>query len=270
MDPFSLALYFVVFCCFVLLVTPSGNSRRKRMLHDDNSSAVSASFSFSVFHLYNALCCAPIFGMLACLFVSVVFHFEDTTYTHCKVMNFLPSISAAIGNNQPEQFIWELAVAAHNIVTLVDSFVFYHNLMLLYPSRYLLARLCCFFKGWSSFSLFVLTFVTSTENFEIHKLGFVMWVIAGSISMVLMLVLYNEKDVFVLRWMRSFVAGYFVFIILAALFYYLHNWHCIPLAYSFFGLSEFIVIICYIFAVGYGPTIMFYNERSRVVILKNN
>lgn len=36
--------------------------------------------------------CLPLFGLLACVFISSVFHFEDSTGTHCQVVFFILSV----------------------------------------------------------------------------------------------------------------------------------------------------------------------------------
>ena len=40
--------------------------------------------------------------------------FEKSTYTHCEVSNFAPSISAAIGSFVPQKYIWQASIALHS------------------------------------------------------------------------------------------------------------------------------------------------------------
>lgn len=39
--------------------------------------------------------------------------FENANNTHCKVPNVFPSISASIGNYEPQNTIWKVAIYAH-------------------------------------------------------------------------------------------------------------------------------------------------------------
>lgn len=60
-----------------------------------------------------------LYSFLFCVIWSVVFDFERATSTHCHVTNYLPSISAAIGNYQPQCFVWQLAITLHAIPRFV-------------------------------------------------------------------------------------------------------------------------------------------------------
>lgn len=52
----------------------------------------------------------PFLSFIFCVVWSVLYNFERATATHCGVVNYLPSISAAIGNYQPQRFIWQCAI----------------------------------------------------------------------------------------------------------------------------------------------------------------
>lgn len=52
----------------------------------------------------------PFFSFIFCVIWSVLYFFERSTATHCGVSNYLPSISAAIGNHQPQRFVWQCAI----------------------------------------------------------------------------------------------------------------------------------------------------------------
>lgn len=52
----------------------------------------------------------PFFSFIFCVLWSVLYFYDRSTATHCNVPNYLPSISAAIGNYQPQRFIWQCAI----------------------------------------------------------------------------------------------------------------------------------------------------------------
>lgn len=52
----------------------------------------------------------PFFSFIFCVLWSVLYFYERSTATHCGVINYLPSISAAIGNYQPQRIIWQCAI----------------------------------------------------------------------------------------------------------------------------------------------------------------
>jgi len=56
----------------------------------------------------------PLMGMFLCCGWSWYFNFATTTETHCTregTVNVLPSISASIGQHQPQVFIWRIAIS---------------------------------------------------------------------------------------------------------------------------------------------------------------
>lgn len=61
----------------------------------------------------------PFFGFIFCVVYSVLFFFKQSTGTHCHVANLLPSISAAIGNYQPQRFVWQVCIVLHFLPRLL-------------------------------------------------------------------------------------------------------------------------------------------------------
>ncbi len=228
----------------------------------------------------------PVLGLGVCLLVAALWHHDDACRTHCGVYNFWPSLSAAIGNNAPETYIWRVAVALHNTVTLGDSLVLYHNLVRHVPPTRLAVvavRVCTLTKMASCMSLFLLTYVSSTENFSLHETGFVMWLITGSTSIALFLCLwlYGRRyardltgcppdDVFAWWWLVGSSMLYFACLPLAAFLYWLHNAYCQPYVYSFFGITEWLIVMAYIAACGWGHHVAFRTYRLRLSLVASD
>lgn len=61
----------------------------------------------------------PFFSFIFCVIWCVLYFYERSTATHCNVPNYLPSISAAIGNYQPQRFVWQMAIIVHAIPRLL-------------------------------------------------------------------------------------------------------------------------------------------------------
>ena len=40
--------------------------------------------------------------------------FQDSTFTHCDVVNVAPSISASIGSFSPQKYVWKLLIGLHS------------------------------------------------------------------------------------------------------------------------------------------------------------
>lgn len=61
----------------------------------------------------------PFLSFLFCVCWSVLYFYDRSTATHCGVVNYLPSISAAIGNYQPQRFIWQCAILLQSLPRLL-------------------------------------------------------------------------------------------------------------------------------------------------------
>ena len=45
---------------------------------------------------------------------SISFKFQESTFTHCDVVNIAPSISASIGSFSPQKYVWKLLIGLHS------------------------------------------------------------------------------------------------------------------------------------------------------------
>jgi len=241
---------FVVLGLIVCLLWPSSPKQS------------SGGFQVSVYYYLWLQILVAISGLALSAILSIIYHFDDVTHTHCGVYNFFPSVSASIGNNAPQTYIWRYAVGFHNAFVMWDSLALYHAYVNHLPKtrfNIITARVSCFLRAASCFNLFLLTFVSSTEDFDLHEAGFLLWIVCGFSSMVLQLYMYlkglnwkmrSEREIAAFRFFGGCITTYVLGLIGAAVTYYVHNTYCYPYVYSFFGMSEWVVILSYVFGNG--------------------
>ncbi|KHN79394.1 Post-GPI attachment to proteins factor 2 [Toxocara canis] len=121
----------------------------------------------------------PLLALFACIALSIALHLDEATRTHCEVANWLPSISAAVAAFSPERYIWRVLIALHSAPRYIIAFAF-RNLLLTSPLRpltgqtwfRLVCHLACAINVAENTFLLLLTSVSSTENYLLHKSSF--------------------------------------------------------------------------------------------------
>uniref|UniRef100_T1H7H5 CWH43-like N-terminal domain-containing protein n=1 Tax=Megaselia scalaris TaxID=36166 RepID=T1H7H5_MEGSC len=113
----------------------------------------------------------PLFSFLFCVIWCLIFYFERSTATHCSVANYLPSISAAIGNYQPQRFIWQLAICIHFRLIVAKVYLDFF-IEVIRKDQMHLAKFATFLNTIENFALLFLSLWTSSESYEIHKISF--------------------------------------------------------------------------------------------------
>uniref|UniRef100_A0A4W6DJX8 Acyltransferase PGAP2 n=1 Tax=Lates calcarifer TaxID=8187 RepID=A0A4W6DJX8_LATCA len=129
----------------------------------------------------------PLTGLVACLFISLMYNFEDATYTHCRVSNYLPSISAAI-SRVPERYIWRCCIGLHSApryLVSVAYFSFYRGRFARRLPELLLSGLALLCSLAENSGLLLLTYVSSTETYNVHKNGFVVFIGSSLLHMLI-------------------------------------------------------------------------------------
>ncbi|XP_056140005.1 post-GPI attachment to proteins factor 2-like [Lampris incognitus] len=197
--------------------------------------------------------CLPLFGLATCVLISYVFHFEDSTGTHCQVPNYLPSISASISLS-PECYIWRFCIGLHSAPRLLVAFTyfkFYHGR---FASRFPESCVCCLnlaFSFFENLGLFLLTYVSSSETYFVHKEGFVLFIVSSVIYMSITCWLWRiirkyslnpEEAKSYHRKVRLLTLN-ICFCAFAAYFYWKHNMYCESGSYTFFALFEYLVVL---------------------------
>lgn len=116
----------------------------------------------------------PLYSFVFCVAWSVVFYFERSTDTHCHVWNFLPSISAAIGNYQPQRFVWQLAITLHAVPRFILATFYHKRNQSLVRSRWrAVAFLATLLNVVENLALLGLTYFTSVDSYGEKGRGFV-------------------------------------------------------------------------------------------------
>ncbi|XP_065058534.1 post-GPI attachment to proteins factor 2-like [Rhopilema esculentum] len=197
----------------------------------------------------------PCASLFSCVFVSFLLHWDEVTSTHCKVPNYLPSLSAAIGDYTPERYIWRIGIALHSFGRYMVAAIymyFYTQLSIGKKSWFFsLAVLNFFLNLLEIFSLLVLSYVSSTENFEVHEAAFISFIVFSMSYMVITSFLMktlagtekSDKLYYSYQLKLRLLVMYIFFFGLSVYFYFRHNGYCEPGVYSLFALCEYIVVI---------------------------
>ncbi|VDM49859.1 unnamed protein product [Toxocara canis] len=200
----------------------------------------------------------PLLALFACIALSIALHLDEATRTHCEVANWLPSISAAVAAFSPERYIWRVLIALHSAPRYIIAFAF-RNLLLTSPLRpltgqtwfRLVCHLACAINVAENTFLLLLTSVSSTENYLLHKSSFGGFALCAMVYMFITTWLfhYSGRRRTSSLGERSFqykvlmCSSSTVSLLLAAYFFYRHNAFCEPGVYSVFAASEYAFVL---------------------------
>lgn len=194
-------------------------------------------------------------GFILCIVLALMYHFEQTTWTHCEVPNYLPSISAAI-SVPPSAYVWRLVVAvcsAPRIATVFFHYRHYSNQEVTQKQYYILCRICFTCEFLENICLIGLTYVSSVENHGWHAKFFIGFQAFAMIFMLLMCKVYSmapgdettsglQKKTSVRGKWIVLMVNFFTFFF-AMYCYYIHNRDCQPGVYTMFALFEYAVVL---------------------------
>ncbi|XP_071525713.1 post-GPI attachment to proteins factor 2-like [Panulirus ornatus] len=196
----------------------------------------------------------PLGAFFLCIYLSLRYNFDLSTATHCGVPNYLPSISSAIGEFVPQRYIWRAAIAVHSaprflIASMYNSFMnrilpniaFYNNAV----------KVTTFLNVVENIALLGLSFVSSKENYDVHKVFFIVFMVCSELYMVLTCLLLKdnarrlttplERLAYLKK--KQLMAANLTSFFVALYFFYRHNTYCEPGMYSVFAFLEYMVVL---------------------------
>ncbi|XP_042287213.1 post-GPI attachment to proteins factor 2 [Thunnus maccoyii] len=194
----------------------------------------------------------PLTGLIACLSLALMYHFEDSTYTHCRVSNYLPSISAAI-SRVPERYIWRCCIGLHSAPRYLLSaayFNFYRGRFASKLPELLLSGLTLLCSLAENTGLLLLTYVSSNETYSVHKNGFIVFMASSLLHMLSTCKLWhvikrhsvNPEEVTSYRWKLRLFLFNVSCCLAAAYFFRRHNNFCETGIYTLFAFFEYLVV----------------------------
>ncbi|XP_022103096.1 post-GPI attachment to proteins factor 2-like [Acanthaster planci] len=231
-------------------------------------------FSLRTLALVTSSC--PLIGFVLCVLISIWKDFYGVNHTHCNVYNFLPSISASIGNFTPQRYIWRIAVALHVTPRILFAVLWYtwhrqdlHNWSS-NPSYRTLCRVNLGFCLMELSCLVGLTYVSSNDDYSIHEKCFIFFVIFAVLHMISTCCLCHKRKAPMHQYSyqyKLYLFGTFVASIIS--FSYLfdrHNRYCEPYVYSVFAFFEY---LCVVSNIAFHTTIIL-DVRDHAVIITNS
>ncbi|XP_011551588.3 post-GPI attachment to proteins factor 2 [Plutella xylostella] len=195
----------------------------------------------------------PLFAFITCVLMTMYKDFESANKTHCNVPNIFPSISASIGNYEPQSSIWRTAIYIH---APLRFFIIYlrwnHYRNVIYNDYAGVVNFAVLLNFIENLALVGLTHWTSSLNYPYHELCFKTFIGTSIFYMFFTCMLFSkcrqrpnttrtELYSLKIKWRMFFLnVGSFTF---AAFFFLRHNSLCEPYVYSMFGFSEYIVVV---------------------------
>ncbi|KAK4288980.1 hypothetical protein Pmani_038025 [Petrolisthes manimaculis] len=196
----------------------------------------------------------PLGAFLLCIYLSLRYNFDLSTATHCGVPNYLPSISSSIGEFVPQRYIWRIAIAVHSaprflLASMYHSFM--NRVLPVDPFYKKAVRFTTLLNVVEIIALLCLSFVSSKENYDMHKFSFIVFMLCSELYMLITYLLLKDNrprltsplERCALTKKRQLMMANLTSFIVALYFFYRHNKYCEPGMYSVFAFLEYVVVL---------------------------
>lgn len=198
--------------------------------------------------------CFPLFSFFFCIGWSLLFNFHESTTTHCRVMNYLPSISAAIGGYTPQLYIWRIGIGLHAAPRYAVAVMYYYHYIRIMMDQNFWRRVACILSALhviENSALVGLTYISSSDNYPIHEKFFVTFIFSSLTYMLLSCTIpyvasrkpLDVEDRKLLKLKSCLATIAFAASLAAAYFFLRHNKFCEAGMYTLFALSEYIIVL---------------------------
>lgn len=227
------------------------------------------------------LCCLPLFSALICVVYSLLFDFKQSTGTECGASNYLPSISAAIGGSTPQRYVWRIGVCLHATPRILISLAYrkLHESVavtrssLIYQMLFRYAMICNLVEIGA---LIMLSYISSTENDEVHEAMFVLFMASGLLHMIFSITLFTWRFRYIpptpqesrsLAWKKRLLAVNVSTFLVSVYAFFRHVWYCESGVYTAFAASEYIVVLT---NIGFHGTLIWDFDQFSIACVNTN
>jgi len=209
-------------------------------------------------HFIRIVIALPLGSFLFCVFWALYADYEMATTVICKVegnrpvRNYLPSLSAAIGDFEKSQLFWKLCILIHSPGRFLFASMYLKYLKkVLLPQYQTWAWIACTLHVVENIGLLGLTLITSKQNLPLHALGFAVFIICSEIYMVTLCILlsrFRDGEGSKLELRGLYVKNVLCKITLVSsvllfMAYFRHEAKCEEGMYTLLALFEYIVVL---------------------------
>ncbi|CAG7822698.1 unnamed protein product [Allacma fusca] len=199
----------------------------------------------------------PLSAFIFSIFWAFHTNYRSATLVYChenQVFNYLPSLSAAIGDFSFSKKVWIISVTLHAPPRFLYAYMYQKYLTTVIYKRYSVWVGVAFFLNLvENIGLLGLSFISSKASLPLHAMNFTIFIISSELYMLTMcILLYRCRNIPCVssRELKSHRIKLRLFVIILSCsvvlpyVYHRHNAYCEEGVYTIFALLEYIVVIC--------------------------